>query len=506
MTLSTSAAQSHAPNSDMSTFANLQRALVLPQEVIKQQAEIAAKIVRPRGALPWNRTSDFMLGTVAVAIILPQCVNGTTCRETWTQTEINEVRAEVQSGLDWWTQKAAISGANVQFQIIPNQPQVVNISNIEPIRVPGGNSAALCGDEGRWIDPVMMALGYNAYPPTDNQYLNEVRSYDSYLRDTFHSDWAIVVFVADASADAQNDPDDGQNGRGLFKFTTCGGVTFGVAAYGWITGPHMVMNNVNDGFQSILMDGIAAMEIGHIFGAPDEWNAYGFCMPPGQPKSCDGRWGYLNDVNGNCNYLNDPNAVTCAINDNRSIMRHPQDEGSPGIIVNSVNVYTKSHLGWRDSDGDQIPDPIDTDPQTGLQAYSPDPTPIRTPTYYGNAQDIAFRTDNGMYRDVTINTIRSVEYQIDNGPWIAATPVDGLFNSAYEEFRFVPVLCENRTYSIKARSTNSVGHRSPVVSDSLTVSSSSRCWNGYLPLLRRNASTDALPASPFQSPLPTPTP
>lgn len=230
MTLSTSAARSHAPNSDMSTFANLQRALVLPQEVIKQQAEIAAKIVRPRGALPWNRTSDFMLGTVAVAIILPQCVNGTTCRETWTQTEINEVRAEVQSGLDWWTQKAAISGANVQFQIIPNQPQVVNISNIEPIRVPGGNSAALCGDEGRWIDPVMMALGYNAYPPTDNQYLNEVRSYDSYLRDTFHSDWAIVVFVADASADAQNDPDDGQNGRGLFKFTTCGGVTFGVAA------------------------------------------------------------------------------------------------------------------------------------------------------------------------------------------------------------------------------------------------------------------------------------
>lgn len=170
-TSSTSVAQSPTPNPGMSTQANLQRALVLPQEVIKQQVEIAANMVRPRGALPWNRTSDFMLGTVAVAIILPQCVNGAACRETWTQAEINEVRAEVQSGLDWWTQKAAISGANVQFQLVPGQPQVVNLTNIEPIRIPGGNSAALCGDEGRWIDAVMMALGYNAYPPTGNQYL-----------------------------------------------------------------------------------------------------------------------------------------------------------------------------------------------------------------------------------------------------------------------------------------------------------------------------------------------
>jgi len=269
-TSSTSVAQSPTPNPGMSTQANLQRALVLPQEVIKQQVEIAANMVRPRGALPWNRTSDFMLGTVAVAIILPQCVNGAACRETWTQAEINEVRAEVQSGLDWWTQKAAMSGANVQFQVVLGQPQVVN----------------------------------------------------------------------------------------------------------------------------------------------------------------------------------------------------------------SVNVYTKSHLGWRDFDGDQIPDPIDTDPHTVLQAYSPDPTSIRNPTYYGNAQDIAIHTDNGLYQDVTINKIQSVEYQIDNGPWTAAIPVDGVFNSAYEEFRFTPLLCENRSYSIKARSTNSVGHRSPVVSDSLTVSSSSRCWNG----------------------------
>ena len=287
-----------------------------------------------------------MLGTVTVAVILPQCL-GSGCTESWTTDEMDQVRSEVSSSLQWWQQKATAAGANVQFQIVPGHPITV-ATNVEPINIPGGNSSELCGNEGAWIDQVMANLGFNSYPPTGDQYLNDVRDYDNYLRQTYHMNWAFTVFVADASNDATNDPVDGPAGRGLFRLTTCGGTTapFGVSGHGWITGPHMVMNNVNDGFGSILMDGVAAMEIGHIFGAPVELYAPGACMPPTPGPSCNAPWGYLSQPNGNCRYVSDPNIQTCMLNDNLSLMRYPEDYGT-GIIQNTVNPYRAVILGGK---------------------------------------------------------------------------------------------------------------------------------------------------------------
>ena len=178
-----------------------------------------------------------MLGTGTVAVILPQCL-GSGCTESWTTDQINQVRSEVRSSLQWWQQKATAAGANVQFQIVPGHPITV-ATNVEPINIPGGNSSELCGNEGAWIDQVMANLGFNSYPPTGDQYLNDVRDYDNYLRQTYHTNWAFTVFVSDASNDAINDPVDGPAGRGLFRFTTCGGTTapFGVSGYGWINRP-----------------------------------------------------------------------------------------------------------------------------------------------------------------------------------------------------------------------------------------------------------------------------
>jgi hypothetical protein len=56
--------------------------LRLHPEIRAQQAQIATQRPRSMGELPWDRTSDYMLGTVTVAIILPQCMGSGECTES----------------------------------------------------------------------------------------------------------------------------------------------------------------------------------------------------------------------------------------------------------------------------------------------------------------------------------------------------------------------------------------------------------------------------------------
>jgi hypothetical protein len=82
-----------------------------------------------------------------------------------------------------------------------------------------------------------------------------------------------------------------------------------------------------------------AHETGHIFGAPDEYPS----------RTCRhgeaGLNGYLREPNGNCQLVN-PKSVPC-------LMSYGPDFGD------QLCQHTLAHFGWRDSDGDGIPDAID---------------------------------------------------------------------------------------------------------------------------------------------------
>jgi len=89
---------------------------------------------------------------------------------------------------------------------------------------------------------------------------------------------------------------------------------------------------------------------------------------------------------------------------------------------------------------DDDPDP----PVVNITPLSPDPTNDNTPTFTGTAID-------------ELSNIASVEYQVGTGSWrvwVAASPVDGAFDSPNEDYTFtIPALADGG-YTVYVRATD----------------------------------------------------
>jgi parallel beta-helix repeat protein len=253
-----------------------------------------------------------------------------------------------------------------------------------------------------WMREAMTYLGY----PGSNYWV-QIRAYVNALRLSLNRDWAFSIFVVDS----YNDVD------GCF--------TDGYSSYAYLGGPFLVMTYDNDGYGIGHMDYVVAHETCHIFYATDEYDG-------------------STDVSG---YL--------GVEDN---------EGS-GDMMDAPNTWwlctnSMEQLGWRDSDGDGIQDILDTFPDTSLTPYSPDPTNKPTLTYEGNVTVVPYPNSNpfGAGRNVSINTITSVEYRVDNGAWQNAFAEDGSFDQAEEGFYFVTQPLSKGPHVIQTRGVNSVGN------------------------------------------------
>lgn len=115
---------------------------------------------------------------------------------------------------------------------------------------------------------------------------------------------------------------------------------------------------------------------------------------------------------------------------------------------------------------------MDTEPATTLVPFSPDPTSQTALDYTGRATVVPYINQNpiGSNNDITLQTVTGVEYQVDSGPWLPASPVDGAFNGPDENFRFTTSALSTGTHTIQARAVNSVGNKdSTPASDTVTV-------------------------------------
>lgn len=268
---------------------------------------------------------------------------------------------------------------------------------------------------GVWIYEAMNFLGY----PSMGDYFKQVRNYVNDLRDSLGTDWAYVMFIVDSSADS-----DGRFADGHFAFAYLGG-------------PFLVMTYNNGGLGINEMDRLAAHESCHIFYATDEYNGL---------LEYSGYLG-VKDVEGS-GCLMDARAPWCL---------------SPG---------TRGQLGWRDSDGDYIQDIIDTFPLTTLFPYTPDLTNDTILTYIGHVKEVPYPNQNifGSCKNVTINTITRVEFRVDSGGWISATPTDGAFDEDEENFTFTTPKLWGGTHTIIVRGINSIGNVETVSAvDTVTI-------------------------------------
>ena len=261
-----------------------------------------------------THTSEYMFGNVWYSIILLES-NGAIDpnTETWASNEESNVDSGVLGALDWWRFRRP-SNVNLTFwsQSIGSYKHYKISTGYEPINRPST-------DDDLWINEAMNYFGISG-----STAYQKVRNYDYNHIVNNGTDWAFTIFVADSS----NDP-DGKFADDEF-------------AYAYIKGPYLVMTYNNDGWGYSAMHQVAAHEIGHIFGANDEYAS--------APTTCTEKTGFLQVENQNYD------ATPSCLMDVDSIMRST----TTAYSGNAVDYYARGQIGWRDLDGDGVTDSIDT--------------------------------------------------------------------------------------------------------------------------------------------------
>jgi len=443
-------------------------ALVIPADV--RAAMLSAQGSTASDAPGYYETSAFMAGKVAVGVILPESSVGT---ESWTLAERQAVKAEIFDGLEswegWWNSLGGATAGGLDFVVDytgdaladaeEDNPIVTRDVSVEPITMSQS-------EEGIWMNQAMANIPgpFGTRPYTASDYFENAYAYANDLRTQNDADWAFVIFVADSSADG-----DGMFANDYF-------------AYSYIHGPLLVMTYDNDGWGIANMDSVLAHETAHTFGAADQYQ-----------DSCAGatqQYGYLGIANIYCEVAN-----PIAGEPTSRLMF--DGEGQPDST-------THKQVGWRDSDGDLVFDPIDTSPVLQFSNYPEDPTINTNLTYVEGlngltnlryraydqplAATVCPTTDSSsgeynfcyynFYEDpttdpnpaVTINTITSVQYRVDSAvTWSNAVASDGGFNADYEQYTFSTGVLTGGKHTVQAQATNSRGVVSPAIRDDVTV-------------------------------------
>lgn len=204
----------------------------------------------------YDQTSLYMIGKVAVGIILPE---STGPRYNWTDAQVNETINGIKAAMDWWASQAPNGTLAFSYNTYVRVP-----TPYEPLLRPFGDTT--------WIADVMNRMGYtgDAYAAT--------RAFDNDIRTRNNTDWAFTIFVADS-----DNSDLGFAGGSGYAYALIGGpflVMARYSTYAWAPSPYSIV--------------VPAHETGHIFGATDEYDSYqqysGYLWTP----DADGATGIMN--------------------------------------------------------------------------------------------------------------------------------------------------------------------------------------------------------------------
>jgi hypothetical protein len=338
-------------------------------------------------------TSEFMLGDIAVAAVLPESEPGYGSHD-WAVEEEEKTTEEVLSAMDWWARHSPNQELTFSYEMNYAVPVAAE---------PSGNPQV--GGESAWAGQCFAALGYDG-----TNYFVQAREYINAMRERYDADWGFVIFV-------------------IHGFS---GQQFGGAlAYAYLGGPLNVNIYSNGYLGPDGLDRVIAHESGHIFYTLDEY--------PQAPSACTSRSGYLNVENAN----KQQGGAYCK-SDVPCVMRGGS-QPTPFDILDPC-YYTEGQVGWWDSDGDGIPDILDTVPEVDdLELVTPaqgggadvDTVLGETVEYRGSVSSVAYPNKNPQSllggRAFTVEPV-GAEYRVDGGPWEACEPADGRFDGTKEGF------------------------------------------------------------------------
>ncbi len=264
-----------------------------------------------------------------------------------------------------------------------------------------------------------------------SNYFDQVRQYNSALRQTHQADWAFTIFVVDSSNDA--------DGRFAGPADVGGDSLF---AYAYLNGPFTVVTYDNASYGAHNMDAVVAHEVGHIFGALDQYQAAAApCTQPGGYLGVENQNGQL----GGCS------------SDVPSIMRG----GVSPYRAASIDPYARGQVGWRDTDGDGILDPLDTP----VTLVGPDQSALSQQenvfAFSGQLQQSSY--PNSARSSVLINVFSQVQYRATAGQWVGqwidVQATDGAFDSLAETFTFTTAPLPGGTVTVEAQVTDRFGNQ-----------------------------------------------
>lgn len=331
----------------------------------------------------YNQTSLYMVGKVAVGIIIAQSTSGD---YNWTDAQVSQTISGIEQAMSFWASQQRARDLTFYYDVHIRAP-----TSYQPIQIP-------LGQDSVWIQDVMNRMGYpgDAYTAT--------LAYDNAIRAANHTDWAFSIFVADSntSVNLGNFPD-------------------GEYAEAYIGGPYFAMSRDSVWAYNAAQyfEAVPAHETGHIFGATDEYL-------------------YFLQSSG---YLITPDAP-----------------GSYGIMdLNSlyVSVSTAAQVGLVDCNGDGVPDLVETRPAISLNTTQTiiagstatiDGTAV-VPGYPRYTSDIG----------VSVAKISGVQFSVDQGPAVNATPANGSFNQTLEHFSLTLTGLSPGTHTIYVTATTSFG-------------------------------------------------
>jgi len=207
-------------------------------------------------------TSEYMMGRVAVGIILPE---STGPAYNWTESEINETVTGIKQGMGWWASQEPNAHLNFSYDVHVKVP-----TTYEPIQMNEGQDTI-------WIEDVMSHLNYSLGWPWE-----DVTAYNNDIRKALQTDWAFTIFVVDS---------DPSVNLGLFSG--------GGYAHAYLGGPWITMSRYSSWAWNAgnYFAAVPAHETGHIFYATDEYDGYQENSGYLNATDKDGAFGIMNQNN-----------------------------------------------------------------------------------------------------------------------------------------------------------------------------------------------------------------